>query len=161
VEAIVQAFAKSANVRRGDITRAVRLGNHPLLLVTFSSTTLRDNVVSNWYKIMHGDNNKFGVREDLTKAQMRQMHYMKPVFNYLRSPAGRVAGARGPFFKHGCLYYHEPSSGNEPLLHPANYDPHQVPTPLRGELEGLRAQLWPGCSLRDTPAAAVQRRRQP
>jgi hypothetical protein len=34
------------------------------------------------------------LREDLTKAQQRQMAYMRPLYNWLRAGEGRAPGAR-------------------------------------------------------------------
>jgi hypothetical protein len=130
-----------------DVTRAVRLGNHPLVLVTFASTGMRDAILSSWYNICNHDDNKFGVREDLTKSQQRHMAYMRPVYNWLRSGDGRTPGARGPFFKRGLLYYHE-TGNSEPLLHPANHDPTQVPPSLQADMQQHREQVWSGCNLR-------------
>jgi hypothetical protein len=148
-------------MRRTDISRVVRLGSHPLLLVTFTTTDMRDLVARRWYNILHNDANKFGVREDLTKGQLNQMAYMKPLYKHLCTPGkGKVEGARLPFWRQGYLYYHPSARHNEPRLHPANGDPLQVPAPLKEEMQALSAQLWPGCSLRGTPAAAAQQAQQ-
>jgi hypothetical protein len=130
------------------------------MLITFTTTNVRDAIVAQWYNILRHDANKFGVREDLTRGQQKQMAYMKPLFHYLRTGRGKVEGARGPCWRQGHLYYHPKAGDNEPQLHPANNDPHQVPTDLKGEMQTLYAQQWPGCPLRGTPAAPRQQQHQ-
>jgi hypothetical protein len=140
----------------------VRLGAHPLLLVTFSTTDMRDAVVGAWHKILHNDANKFSVREDLTKGQQKHMAYMKPLDRYLRTPGkGKVEGAWLPFFRGGYLHYHPKAGSCEPQQHPANnYDLRQVPLELHGEMRALAAQLWPGCPLRGISVAAAEQQQQ-
>jgi len=130
---------QAPKVTQQDIVVLKRLGRSPVVVMSFSTIEKRNAVLSASYNVW--SETKYSIREDLTKKQQKHVSYMRPMYHWLRSPQNRE-GARGPFFRRGMLYYHQPGS-TDPLLHPANFDLRQAPDVVQEQMRELRVQLWP------------------